>query len=102
MTLSSASASGCGRGLTAGINAHHLQTEIGELVEDAVQLVLVGEIPGQRGRSRPRFERELMEGPIKAGCDPAAHDDLVPADGRARGSFHGATLTAGGVTRHHP
>ena len=54
-----------------------MDPEVPQLVEEAVKLGLVGEVPGESGLAGPRIYFELIEHVGEVFAEPPADDDLV-------------------------
>ena len=64
-------------GLIYGVDADEVDPEVPQLVEEPVELRLVGEGPGQRGLARPLVEFKLTERVGEVFAEPPADDDPV-------------------------
>jgi len=71
-----------------GIDADEVDPEVSQLVEEPVELGLVGEVPGERRLAGPRVYFELIECAGEVLAEPPADDNLV-ADVSAGLVFHG-------------
>ena len=54
-----------------------MDPEVPQLVEEPVELGLVGEVPGERGLAGPRVKFELIERVGEVFAEPPADDDPV-------------------------
>src|SRR5207302_2900800 len=60
-----------------GIDADQLDAEVAQLVEQAIQLRLIGEVRAKRGLPGAGLERDAVERGLVALAQPAANNDLV-------------------------
>ena len=84
-----------------GVDADEVDPEVPELVQEAVELGLVGERPGERGLAGPRVEFELPERVGEVFAESPADDDPV-AHLVAGLLFHGLYHRAGPGERSPP
>jgi len=66
------------RGLICGVDADEAYPEVPQLVEETVELGLVGEVTGERGLAGPRVNFKVIEHAGEVFAEPPADDDLVP------------------------
>ena len=64
--------------LIYGVDADEAYPEVPQLVEETVELSLVGEVPGERGLAGPRVNFKVIEHAGEVFAEPPADDDLVP------------------------
>ena len=63
--------------MICGVDADEVDPEVPQLVEEPVELGLVGEVPGERGLAGPRVYFEVIEHAGEVFAEPPADDDLV-------------------------
>ena len=61
-----------------GVDADEAYPEVPQLVEETVELSLVGEVPGKRSLAGPRVNFKMIEHAGEVFAEPPADDDLVP------------------------
>ena len=60
-----------------GVDADEVNPEVPQVVEEPVELGLVGEVPGERGLAGPLVKFELTERVGEVFAEPPADDDPV-------------------------
>ena len=89
------------RGLVYGVDADEVDAEVPQLVEETVELGLVGEVPGERGLAGPRVNLKLIERAGEVFAQPPPDDDPV-VHVVAGLVFHGRTVAPSWMRGHHP
>ena len=87
--------------LPVDIDAHRLEPEVAQPLEQLVELRDVGP-SAQYGRPRAALQRHLREGGAQSVAEPAANDDRALARGWRVHLVHATTVSPDGMSRHHP